>query len=278
MHISPEYGRLSGMHTGLRVLVTGSSKGIGRQIALHFGRRQARIAVNGRDPDNLRRAVESLRAEGIEAHPVQGDITDPRQAAAIVDGAVQALGGLDVLVNNAGLAMRGRFDAVEPEVWSKVVTTNILGTAFVTRASIPFITASQGSIVVISSLVGIWGFPLVSAYSASKMALNGMVESMRAELHGSRVHLGLLYAGLTQNDDDKHILDTDGSPLPLAARTGGMSQSSVAAAVYRMVRRRRKAMVLTAGGRVIAVLAVVAPWLIRVSLALIPGRVNETAK
>ncbi|MFW6289101.1 MAG: SDR family oxidoreductase [Spirochaetota bacterium] len=261
-----------------RVLVTGSSRGIGREIASRFARAGARVVIHGRDETRLRKTASALRSQGFDVAEVVGDAADCRDASRIVEEAAALLGGLDVLVNNAGMIMRGRFADTDSQVWERVVNVNLLGTAIVTRAALSHITASRGSIVFVSSIVGLWGFPLVSAYAASKMALNAMVESMRAELAGSGVHLGVLYVGITQNDPDKRILAADGSPLALSPRPRAMTQAQVAEASYRMVVRRRRSRVLTTGGKAVAVLTRFAPGILRFALRLSARRIDRLAE
>jgi len=242
----------------MRVLVTGSSRGIGREIARRFARAGARVVIHGRDGVRVGETATELRAAGAEVYEVTGDVSVPGEASAIVDEAVRLLGGLDAVVNNAGMVMRGRFADTAPEVWDRVVRTNLLGAAYLTRSALPHVIRSGGSIIFISSLVAVWGFPLVSAYAASKAALTAMVESMRTELAGAGVHLGVLYVGVTQNDPGKTILSADGEPMPLAARPHAMSQARVAEAAYRMVARRRGSRVLTGAG--VALLAISRLW------------------
>ena len=266
------------MDDRLRVLVTGSSRGIGREIASRFARAGARLVIHGRNAARLHETATALRSHGFDVAEVVGDVADSNDASRIVEEAAALLGGLDVLVNNAGMIMRGRFADTDSEVWERVVNTNLIGTASVTRAALAPIAASGGSIVFISSLVGLWGFPLVSAYAASKMALNAMVESMRVELAGSGVHLGMLYVGITQNDPDKKILAADGSPLALSPRPRAMTQVQVAEAAYRMVLRRRGTRVLTPGGRAIAALTRFAPGLVRLVLRMSARRIDRLAE
>ncbi len=262
----------------MRVLITGSSRGIGREIARRFARAGARVAVHGRDLARLSETASQLRRAGMDVHEVEGDVAVPGEASRIVADAVRLLGGIDVVVNNAGMVMRGRFADTEPEVWDRVVRTNLLGAAYLTRAALPHVVQSGGSIVFISSLVAIWGFPLVSAYAASKMALNAMVESMRTELAGSGVHLGVLYVGVTQNDSGKTILSADGSPTPLAPRPRAMSQERVAEAAYRMVVRRRASRVLTMAGVALAAITRLSPWLLRAILRRSARRIDQMAR
>lgn len=264
--------------TPQRVLITGSSKGIGRATAERFLRAGAQVVLNGRREAELEATREQLSNIGPKLHVVAGDVSDAASAADTVSAAVAKLGGLDVLVNNAGIAMRGRFDETAPSVWERVFATNVLGTAYMTRAALPHLRESRGSAVFVSSLVALWGFPLVSTYAASKMALDGLVDSLRTELQGSGVHLGILYVGITQNDDDKRILDAAGQPLPLAARGSATPQSRVAEQVYRLVRRRRPRRVLTLQGKLLNFVVHAAPWIMRLGMRFAGKRIRKLAK
>lgn len=261
-----------------RVLITGSSKGIGRATATYFAAHGHRVAVNGRDETALRRTTIELRDAGTPVIPILGDITDAETAERIIAEATTELGGLDILINNAGTAMRGSFRDTTSDVWQRVLATNVVGSANMTRAALPHVIASGGSIVFISSLVALWGFPAVSAYSAAKMALNGLVESLRTEISGSGVHLGIVYVGITQNDADKAILAADGSPLPLAARPSAMRQEQVAREVYRLTERRRRQAILTGAGKALSVVARFAPWILRIGMRFSAKRIQRLSE
>lgn len=266
------------MADGLRVLITGSNRGIGRETARCFAERGASVALNGRDAERLRRVEAELTGAGFRVFAVPGDISDPEQAEAVVLESVRLLGGLDVLVNNAAVSMRGRFEDVTFPVVDRVIRTNVMGTMMMTVHALPHIRESRGSVVIVSSLVGLWGLPLVSVYSASKMALSALAQSLRTELLGTGVHVGIVHVGLTQHDDDKAILAADGSPYPLAARPGASPQVRVAKAIYRMVRRRRKRMVLTAAGHVLDAMVRISPRLATFLIGTATARVNRIAR
>jgi dehydrogenase/reductase SDR family protein 7B len=266
------------MNTPLRVLITGSSRGIGRETALRFARGGAHVVINGRDPERLQETRLMMVSAGHRVDAVAGDIGVAADAQRVVSEAVDLTGGLDVLVNNAGIAMRGRFDMVEPDVWQRVIRTNVLGTAFVTRAALPYLVHSRGTVVFVSSLVAKWGFPLVSVYSASKMALDGLAESLRSEMRSTGIHVVTVYVGISKNDSDKHILAADGSSVDLSERAGAMSQDRVATAICRAARRGRAQRVLTFGGHALSFLVRVAPWSIRLVLSLSGRRISALAK
>jgi len=261
-----------------RVLITGSNRGIGRETARLFGLAGASVAINGRDEARLNSVCEEFAELGISVIPIPGDISDPNQAPRIVSDAVRALGGLDVLVNNAALAMRGPVSELTPGVVERIVSTNVIGTANITVAALPHIRQSHGSVVFISSLAGLWGFPLISIYGASKMALTAFAQSMHAELSGDGVHIGIVHVGLTQHDDDKRILAADGSPYPLDARPRAASQVRVARAILRLVRRRRRRVVLTPAGHILELCRRLFPRLVGAIVRKSSKRVLRIAK
>ncbi len=265
-------------NSGKRIIITGSSKGIGRETAAFFADKGANVVINGRDESALHETQDKLLKHGLQVEAVAGDVSDPESARRVVADAASRLGGLDVLINNAGIATRGRFEDTRPEVWERVISTNLFGAVYMTQAALPYIRASKGSILFVSSLVALWGFPLVSSYSASKMALNGIIESLRSELNGTEVHIGVVYVGFAQNDEQKRILAADGSSTGLAPRASAMSQERVAESIYRSVEIRRNTRVLTVQGKLLSLTVRLMPWLMRFGVRLSSRRINEYAE
>ncbi len=266
----------------MRALITGSSKGIGRETAIALAEAGWDVCLHGRDAGHIAEALAAVKRSVARKEQiitsVQGDLTSLEDCGRIVTEATAALAGLDALVNNAGIAMRGSFAEVNPEVWDRVLRVNVLAPAALTRAAVPELRRSSGSVVFVSSAVGLWGFPLVSAYSASKHALNGLVQSLRTELAGSGVHVGIAYVGIVQNDPDKRILKEDGSTFVPAARPHGMSQRFVAKRIVRMIVRRRSRDVLSAGARATSFLARFFPRLLAFALKRAGSRIEKYAK
>jgi len=160
----------------VRMLITGGSAGIGRALAALAKQQGAQVVVNGRDGARLSTAAEQL---GVTA--VAGDVGS--DAAAIVAGAVEHLGGLDVLVNNAGWGRRMTLDELDAEVMEAIWRTNVLGAALMAQAALPHLEASgQGAIVNMASTAGGKGYAGGSAYSSSKFALSSLSQCWQAEL------------------------------------------------------------------------------------------------
>lgn len=172
--------------TGRRALVTGAGSGIGRAIALALAECGADVAVHyGRSADGAAAAAKEIGAAGRRATTVQADLTESDQARRCVDTAVDFLGGLDVLVNNAGhLVGRCPVAEMEDEFWASVMDVNVTSTFLATRAAIPHVTESaHGRIVNMASLAAEnGGGPGSAAYATAKAAVLGFTKGLAKEL------------------------------------------------------------------------------------------------
>jgi NAD(P)-dependent dehydrogenase (short-subunit alcohol dehydrogenase family) len=178
---------------GRFALVTGGSRGIGFAIAEALSSRGARVAIGGRDESRLVAATQRL---GDRAQAIQGDVGDPRAAQALVDGAAAALGGLDILVNNAGVGLFGNVADMNPDDWNQVLTTNLSGVFYCTRAAIPHLRIRGGGwIVNISSLAGINPFATGAAYCASKAGLDAFSEALMQEVRHDGIRVATVAPG-----------------------------------------------------------------------------------
>jgi short-subunit dehydrogenase len=239
---------------GKVVLVTGGSRGIGRETARLFAKHGALLYICGRSRDALEKSAAELEKDGATVIPVQCDITDPEAARKMIEQISREAGRLDVLINNAGMSMRGSVEETSAEVISIMAAINYLGPAYVTHYALPLLKNSRGSIVFVSSITALYGLPFVGAYGAGKMAFRGFAQSLRAEVFRSGVHVGIVNVGLTENDPEKQMYGSDGSLLPLPRRRNSHSQQKVAACIYRCTVRRKREMTLTFTGNAAAFL------------------------
>ena len=141
------------------VLITGGTSGIGLALAKEFGRQGCRISITGRDFDRLEIANNELKELGIECLGIQADASLEADQRKAVAQTINRYGSLDVLINNAGISMRAMFKDVDLEVIRKVMEINFFGTVYATKAALPYILKSKGSIVGISSIAGYKGLP-----------------------------------------------------------------------------------------------------------------------
>ena len=185
------------------VLVTGSSRGIGAGIAKRFAREGHRVAIHYRERENLARALlEELQGEGCSVMLVSGDLTVPADAANIAKVVRNAFGFIDVLVNNAGVALPTQL-VTETSLadWNRVLETNVTSMFLLTNAVLPeMISRRRGAIVNISSMWGVTGGSCEVAYSASKAAVIGYTKSLAKEVAPSGVRVNCIAPGFVLTD------------------------------------------------------------------------------
>jgi short-subunit dehydrogenase len=171
-----------------RAIVTGASSGIGRAVALELARQGAGVVVVARRADRLHETAAQITAMGRPVEMVVGDITNPVARQCALDAAQAKLGGLDVLVNNAGVGALGPFADASAQRVRRVMEVNFFSLVEMTRLALPLLEQGVKPIVVnVSSIVGHRGVPNRSEYSASKFAVRGFSEAIRAEFS----HLGI---------------------------------------------------------------------------------------
>ena len=215
---------------GKVAIITGSSKGLGKAIALALAKKDVKVVLNGRTKEKLLIASNEFIELGYDILSVQGDVGDFKDCERIVEETISKYGRIDILINNAGIAMEGSIEDTLPSVFENVFHTNIIGVLFPTKAALSQIKKTKGSIVFTGSIAGLMGLPNYSAYSASKMSLTALVQSLKIELAGTGVHVGLNYVGFVENDKDKTYYDKDGqlNIMPVREQFKKMSQVEVA--------------------------------------------------
>jgi NAD(P)-dependent dehydrogenase (short-subunit alcohol dehydrogenase family) len=189
---------------GKRVLVTGGSRGIGRAVSEAFATRGARVAVGYRENAEAAEATRASLAGGSHA-VVQADVADPEEAERLVRGAAEALGGLDVVVNNAGIGGRHRIDeddyAAWQDAWRRILSVNLIGPANVAwAAGRRMIESGGGRMVFVSSRGAFRGEPDQPAYGASKAGVNALAQSLAQQLAPYRIFVGVVAPGFVETD------------------------------------------------------------------------------
>ena len=206
-----------GSMSGKTAVVTGGSRGIGRAICLELARRGANVVFSyAGNTAAAEKTLEELKALGVEARAVQGNVADPAAAKTLIDTAVKELGGIHILVNNAGITRDGLAMAMKEEDFDAVIETNLKGAFLCMKAAIrPMMKARYGRIVNLSSVVALRGNPGQVNYCASKAGLIGMTKSLAKEM-GAR--------GITVNAVAPGYISTDmTAALPDAARDAMLS-------------------------------------------------------
>lgn len=265
------------------VIITGGSSGIGRALAERFGEEGARVIITGRRKEQLDIVASDLRKKGIEILTVVADAAIESDCQIVVDVAIETYGRIDVLVNNAGISMRAMFEDLQVDVFKKVMDVNFYGTVYTTKAALPYIIRTKGSVVGIASVNGRRATPERSAYSASKFAMVGFLESLRSEMIEKGVHVLTACPGFTVSNIRRAALLANGrvqgySP---ADETHMMSAEEVADEIYNAVVRRRRDLLLTLQGKLAVWLNVFFPrWMDRKTLQFMkreePASTNST--
>lgn len=239
---------------GARVVLTGASGGIGRCLAAGAAARGARLLLSGRKESILNEIAAPLRSRGCDVATVAGDLTNPADMKALIQAAGERLGGLDVLINNAGVSSFGHFVTSSEAILREIMEVNFFAPAELMRLAAPLLRrGNRPAIVNVSSMCARRGVPAWSEYSASKFALAGLTEALRAEFARFDIDVLLVVPGLTQTDFASHSLRCDGRMQINFA--GGMPPESVADSILRGLEKGKSEIVLGREAR----------WLLRVN-------------
>jgi short-subunit dehydrogenase len=233
---------------GKRLLITGASQGIGKALAEEAARRQARVLAAARSESQLHELADRVRAQGAQIEIVMADVTNPEDRQRMVEAAVHHFGGLDVLVNNAGIGATGHFADCSPDRLRKIMEVNFFGLTETTRAFLPLLRqGNQPAIVNISSIAGKRGIPARSEYSASKFAVQGFSEALRAEVAKDGIEVLVVCPGLTQTNFSQNMLEQK-ARMPMD-HMRGMTAEQVAVAIIKVIEHGRREVCLTFSGK-----------------------------
>jgi NADP-dependent 3-hydroxy acid dehydrogenase YdfG len=191
---------------GKVALVTGASSGIGEATAIALAGAGAAVAIGARRRDRLDALTAKLRDDGARVLPLDLDVTSEQACRNAVARTREELGGLDVLVNNAGVMLLGTIVGADTEDWRRMMSTNVLGLMYMTHAAIDgMVEQGSGDVVNISSVAGRTARLGAGAYNASKWAVNAFSESLRQEVTGRGVRISLVEPGAVATELTDHI-------------------------------------------------------------------------
>lgn len=252
--------------TGKSAIVTGASSGIGRELAVALAREGAHLTLAARDGGVLDEVVRECEAAGGRAIAVPTDVADQAACSALVDACVQKYGRIDVLVNNAGISMWGRFDEMtDLGMVERIMRVNYFGAVYCTHAALPHLKAAKGLLVAVSSLTGKTGVPTRTAYSASKHAMQGFFDSLRIELLGTGVDVLVVSPGFVATPIRDRALGPDGKPRGASPRDedkGNMPVEECVRQILAAMRGRRRELVMTLTGKVGVIVKTFAPGIV----------------
>ncbi len=246
---------------GSRAIVTGASSGIGRALAVELAAQGAKLVVTARREERLKELCEQITSAGGSVVSVAGDITDADIRRQVVEAARSSYGGLDLLVNNAGVGAMGPFEQADAGRAERVMQVNFFALIEMTRLALPLLKEGRNPMVVnIGSILGHRGAPHSSEYSASKFAVHGFSEAVRAEWSRLRIDVLVVSPGTTQTEFFDSVLERVGDAAwpehtPVSAEV-------VARRTVRAIRAGRHEIIPYGWGKVLC-------WLNRLSPGLV---------
>jgi len=194
-------------------IITGASSGIGRATAIKFAREGARVALVARRADPLNEVAQAIRAQGGECQTIVADVTQESDIERVVSETVAAFGGIDILVNAAGIIANGNIENTTLRDWDYMFNVNVRGPFYLIQRAMPYLIERKGNVVNVSSVTGIRAFPNVLAYCASKAALDQLTHCIALEVASKGVRVNAVNPGVT---------------VTMLHRTGGMNDEAYA--------------------------------------------------
>lgn len=252
-------------YEGKSIVVTGASVGIGRALCLALAPQRPRLVLASRDEAKLHEVAAECRALGAQALVVPTDVGVEEQCRALVERAVAEHGGLDVLVNNAGVSMWARFDELtDLSIYERIMRVNYLGCVWLTHAALPHLKRTRGQVVVIGSLLGLTGAPTRTGYSASKHAVMGFYDSLRIELMGTGVDITMVAPDFVVTEIHKRSEGADGRPLGDTPMQEAkiMTAEECAAMILRGMAARKRLVIGSLRGKLGRLVRIFAPGVI----------------
>lgn len=225
------------------VWITGASSGIGAALAVELAGRGARLILSARREERLQEVAGNCRSKGVEAHILPLDLADTSSLPQKAQAAQALSGPIDILINNAGLGQRSPALDTDPSVVERIMQINFLSQIILTQAVLPtMIARKDGQVVITSSILGKFGAPRRSAYCASKAALHGYFDALRAEIHGHGIAVTLVCPGFVRTEISQHALEGGGREHRKLdpGQERGMATDKFAAKMAAAIARRKE--------------------------------------
>ncbi len=245
------------------VLITGASSGIGAALCLRYAQAGYNIGLMARRPEQTQLVANQCIALGAVCSITIGDVSILEDCQQFVNDSIAQFGSIHILINNAGISMRGIFNQTQVEVLKQLMDINFWGTVYCTKAALPYLLQNQGTVVGVSSIAGFKGLPARTGYSASKFAMQGFLESLRCENLETGLHVLIACPGYTDSNIRRTALNADGTAQgdsPLNEQKL-MSSEQVANSIFTAVQKKRKYLILTLQGKLAVLINKISPSL-----------------
>jgi NADP-dependent 3-hydroxy acid dehydrogenase YdfG len=233
---------------GTAALVTGASSGIGAATARRLAAEGAAVGLVARRLDRLTELASEIKEGGGRTHVVQADVTDQQQAISAVEEVAEWLGGLDTVVNNAGVMLLGPALGTTTDEWDRMIALNVQALLYVTHAALPHLVKAAGDeprrvadVVNVSSTAGRVARPGSSVYNLTKFGVNAFSEALRQELVGHRVRVSVVEPGTVNTELVDHVTgDVQAAARKQVAAIEALHPGDIADAVAYIVTRDRR--------------------------------------
>ena len=238
------------------VIVTGASSGIGKALVIELMSKNAKVVMASRNKAVLDEIINKYNFKDTDILTVETDVSKEEDCKKLIDDTINKFGSIDILINNAGISMRALFEDLNIDVIKKVMDVNFWGTVYCTKYALPYLLNSKGSVVGVSSIAGVKGLPCRTGYSASKFAIQGLLEVIRIENMKNNLHVLIAYPGFTASNIRNVALSKDGyvqgeSPLDESKL---MTSEEVAKRVIKAIIKRKRSLVMTSQGKMTVLL------------------------
>jgi dehydrogenase/reductase SDR family member 7B len=246
------------------IWITGASSGIGEALAMQWAGTGTKLILSGRNEQQLERVAISCGELGAEVHTVPFDLIKVTEITDAVTKVKSIASRIDILVNNGGITQRSLIIDTLPEVSRRIMETDFWGHAELTRQLLPFmIKTGGGSIVVLSSLSGLFGFPQRSAYCAAKHALHGFFETLRLEHHKDKIKVTMVCPGRIKTNISYHALTSNGNEHAKMdkGQENGVNVEICAAKIIKAVKKDKKQVIIGKTDVIMPYLKRFAPWI-----------------
>jgi short-subunit dehydrogenase len=237
-------------------IITGGSRGIGREVAYQLADQGAWLSLAARDAERLEAAAAQCRKLGDKALAIPTDVGEPDQCQSLIAQTVREYGRIDMLINNAGISEWGKLEEIQtPTVLEHIMKVNYLGSAYCTFYALPYLKQVRGRIVDVCSLAGKKGLPALSGYAASKHAMVGFFDALRTEVAEHGVSVTMVYPD--------SVATGSGSAAPNPGQADGMMTAEACAQIIvRAAAQRQREVITTRRGKFLLWLNSIAPGLV----------------
>lgn len=249
---------------GKKVWITGASSGIGEALVYEFVRRGAKVVISSNDSKGLEMVKAACLERSVNVNCAPFDLAETSDIETLAARKIKELGGIDFLINIGGISQRSRID--ETPLWldRKIFEINYFGTIALTKAVLPFmIRQKSGHIAATSSISGRFGFPLRSAYSASKQALHGFFETLFLENKESNIRTSVIIPGRVRTNISFHALDAGGNEHGKMdpGLDGGLAPEKAARIIIKGIINNKREILVGRGELIMLYIRRIWPWL-----------------